>query len=66
MQIILDCPEETLALHIVAITRDTWPNIKLVNVSVENLTDGNTISILPKETIGELEGGEMGCPTRGR
>lgn len=53
MKIILDCPEETLALHIVAVTRATWPNIKLLDVSVptDNLIDGNTISITkpPKE-----------------
>lgn len=47
MKIILDCPEETIALHIVAVTRATWPNIKLLDVSVptDNLIDGNTISI---------------------
>lgn len=53
MKIILDCPEETLALHIVAVTRDTWTNLKLLNVSVptDYLIDGNTISITkpPKE-----------------
>lgn len=53
MKITLDCPEETLALHIVAVTRATWPNIKLLDVSVptDSLIDGNTISITnpPKE-----------------
>ena len=47
MKLTLDISEETLALHIVAVTRATWPNIKLVDVSVptDNLIDGNTISI---------------------
>lgn len=53
MKIILDCPEGTLALHIVAVTRATWPNIKLLDVSVptDKLIDGNIISITkpPKE-----------------
>ena len=53
MKLTLDISEETLALHIVAVTRATWPNIKLWDVSVptSKLIDGETITIPepPKE-----------------
>jgi hypothetical protein len=53
MKLTLDISEETLALHIVAVTEADWPNIKLWDVSVptSKLIDGETITIPepPKE-----------------
>lgn len=53
MKLTLDISEETLALHIVAVTKADWPNVKLWDVSVptSKLIDGETITIpeWPKE-----------------
>ena len=53
MKLTLDISEETLALHIVAVTKVDWRNLKLLDVSVptSKLIDGETITIPdpPKE-----------------
>ena len=50
MKITFDVPDGILAMHIVAITKADWPNIKLINVSVASgqLYDGSEIKIQDK------------------
>lgn len=59
MKLTLDISEETLALHIVAVTKADWPNVKLWDVSVptSKLIDGETITIPgpPKEDFNVSE-----------
>ena len=47
MKITIELPDNILALHVVAVTSVTWPNIALVNLSVpsKKLFDGSEIKL---------------------
>ena len=53
MKITLEIADETLALHIVAVTRGDWPNIKLWNLSVPSaqIKEGAVISTVVDDQI---------------
>lgn len=55
MKITLEIADDTLALHIVAVTRGDWPNIKLTNVSVPSalIKEGAVISTVLTEWMEE-------------
>lgn len=53
MKITLEIADDTLALHIVAVTRGDWPNIELLNASVPSaqIKEGAVISTVVDHQI---------------